>query len=60
MKYKPIIKDCKYYSLINNCCTNKNNRDYNSVLKNGHYKSRPRRCKKKFCPILNPDIEFEK
>ena len=43
---------CRYYSLINNHCTHRGNKDTRSKKKSGQYRHLPRRCLNKFCPLI--------
>ena len=44
---------CKFYSMINECCHNKDNKDVRSRLKSGNLRRFPKNCDEKFCPLKN-------
>ena len=50
---------CKFYDRIRGCCTHVGNTDIRSKVRSGKPRKLPKRCKRKFCPILD-QIEVKK
>jgi hypothetical protein len=46
---KQIKKDCKFFN--GQFCCNKQNTDYQTKKKFGHFRLRPKRCLTKYCPF---------